>query len=403
MKKQSLFIISIIIFLGLVFGIYQYFQAFEINNVSAVTVGVPNPGHTWAEIECNADTLCVDTVNKRLGIGTNNPTEALEVVGNLKITGNLLMNGQMFSMLPANGVCGSKNGKYASSTPSGTQACATGTITGMTGSYSWTCAGINGGTNSGTCATVATPTYAVVSFTTVGTTTWTVPAGVTSVEYLVVGGGGGGGHGAYLGGGGGGGAFRTAQDYAVSGNVTVVVGDGGVGGVTSSVYPTNGGQSQFGGIVAAGGGSGACYYYPSLSAGDGGSGGGGSYEYSTGGLRLNVLYGNNGGNGYAGAPANGAGGGGGAWTAGANGSSGRGGSGGAGLSSSITGSVVYYAGGGGGGGQTALYGTGGVGGGGNAAWVGVAGTSNTGGGGGGGNDGGKGGSGIVVIKYINNN
>jgi len=32
-----------------------------------------------------------------------------------------------------------------------------------------------------------------VSFTTVGTTSWTAPAGVTSVQVLVVGGGGGGG------------------------------------------------------------------------------------------------------------------------------------------------------------------------------------------------------------------
>ena len=33
----------------------------------------------------------------------------------------------------------------------------------------------------------------VTSFTTVESTTWTAPTGVTSVEYLVVGGGGGGG------------------------------------------------------------------------------------------------------------------------------------------------------------------------------------------------------------------
>jgi hypothetical protein len=85
MKKQQVFIMLGIIFLGLIFGIYQYFQAFETENVSAVTVGVPNPGHTWAEIECSADTLCVDTVNKRVGIGTNNPTVALDVGGTTAI------------------------------------------------------------------------------------------------------------------------------------------------------------------------------------------------------------------------------------------------------------------------------------------------------------------------------
>jgi hypothetical protein len=49
------------------------------------------------------------------------------------------------------------------------------------------------------------PTVRVLKFTSVGSTSWTAPAGVTSVEYLVVGGGGGGGNGYDTGGGGGGG------------------------------------------------------------------------------------------------------------------------------------------------------------------------------------------------------
>ena len=88
-----------------------------------------------------------------------------------------------------NGACGAANNHYRSSTPTGTDACTAGTITGMAGSYSWTCSGSNGG-SSPACATVAA-TYTVQSFTTVGTSSWTVPAGVTSVQYLVVGGGGG--------------------------------------------------------------------------------------------------------------------------------------------------------------------------------------------------------------------
>jgi prepilin-type N-terminal cleavage/methylation domain-containing protein len=124
---------------------------------------------------------------------------------------------------PINGTCGTKNGKYASSTPTGTAACTAGTITGMTGSYSWTCAGQYGGTGSGSCATVAA-TYTVQSFT--SSTSWSVPAGVTSVEYLVVGGGGRGIKGSTSSGGGGGGAgqFRTATGYVVSGTITVTVG-----------------------------------------------------------------------------------------------------------------------------------------------------------------------------------
>jgi len=53
------------------------------------------------------------------------------------------------------------------------------------------------------------PQYTVVQFTSLGTTTWTVPAGISEVEVLVVGGGGGGGGG--NGGAGGGGAGGLIQ------------------------------------------------------------------------------------------------------------------------------------------------------------------------------------------------
>jgi prepilin-type N-terminal cleavage/methylation domain-containing protein len=124
--------------------------------------------------------------------------------------------------VPVAGVCGTKNGKYAASTPTGTQACTAGTISNMTGSYSWTCAGSNGG-DSPSCATVAAA-YTVTSFTTVGTSSWTVPSGVTSVEYLVVGGGGGGGGsnaGAAAGGGAGG--LLTGTNLSVSGTVSLLL------------------------------------------------------------------------------------------------------------------------------------------------------------------------------------
>jgi uncharacterized protein (TIGR02145 family) len=92
MKKQHLFIASSVIFLGLIFGIYQYFQAFETDNVSAVTVGTPSPGHSWAEMECSADTLCIDAENKRLGIGTNTPATALDVVGDVSVSQGIRLN-----------------------------------------------------------------------------------------------------------------------------------------------------------------------------------------------------------------------------------------------------------------------------------------------------------------------
>lgn len=93
MKKQHLFIIVGVIFLGFIFAMLQYYAALEIENVSAVTIGTPNPGHRLSSLECSADSLCVDTVNNRIGIGTNNPTKKLDVVGDVNITGQLYING----------------------------------------------------------------------------------------------------------------------------------------------------------------------------------------------------------------------------------------------------------------------------------------------------------------------
>jgi hypothetical protein len=97
MKKQHLFIILFVVLLGFVFGIIQYYQALKTEDVSAVTVGIPNPGHSWASMECGADTLCIDLVNKRLGIGTNTPTKALDVVGDVNISGQLYVGGSLIS------------------------------------------------------------------------------------------------------------------------------------------------------------------------------------------------------------------------------------------------------------------------------------------------------------------
>jgi prepilin-type N-terminal cleavage/methylation domain-containing protein len=314
---------------------------------------------------------------------------------------------------PAAGSCGSKNGKYAASTPTGAEACATGTITGMTGTYSWTC--VNGGLSSETCATV-TATYAIQSFTTVGTASWTVPAGVTSVEYLVVGGGGGGSGmysgGYYISGGGGSGGFVTGT-LSVSSSVSLGVGAGGTGGPTGA-NGGQGGNSFFGTITGYGGGGGGTYSGPGLA---GGSGGGasapGNPGTSPGGAATQSGsssggYGNSGGSGINdGAGGNMAGGGGGgAGSVGGNASSAHAGNGGAGLVSNITGTATYYAGGGGGtaySGQGSV-GTGGSGGGGAGNYgLGGSGTSGLGGGGGAGSTGGAGGSGIVIIKYASNN
>lgn len=232
--------------------------------------------------------------------------------------------------------------------------------------------------------------------------TWTAPAGVSSVRYLVVGGGGGGGPASYNGGGGGAGGVRTATSLAVTGSTSysVIVGAGG-----SNNY--NGVASSFNGISASGGGRGG-HYQGARNGGSGGSGGGGAAALGTGGA------GNAGGyspvEGYAGGAAQnvdsgqaGTGGGGGAGAVGQVGSS-TAGNGGVGILSDISGSSTYYGGGGGGGKKSNNPGTGGLGGGGNGGSYdgnnfGVGGTANTGGGAGGRSPANGGGSGIVILKY----
>jgi len=249
------------------------------------------------------------------------------------------------------------------------------------------------------------------SFTDDITQKYTAPAGITSVEVLVVAGGGGGGgsdtSGETGGGGGSGGIVHHATYTTVPGqSYDVTVGVGGAGGPSGggSYQPDNrggenGANSTFGSITAIGGGGGSA-----VAGYDGGSGGGagrGNTDQGTGTQGDSgggTGYGNNGGQGGGNTES---GGGGGANAVGAGGTSGTGGAGGAGqLFSNFTSyGVSGYFGGGGGGGYNASGGSGGGGAGGNSS-AGSAGTTATGGGGGGAhnvNSGGAGGSGTVIV------
>jgi len=228
----------------------------------------------------------------------------------------------------------------------------------------------------------------ITSFTTVGSTTWTVPTNVTSVEYLVVGGGGGSG-GAFDnsgGGGGGGGMVLTGTITVVPGTTyDVVVGDGGAGGTSirspaSETNGSSGGNSVFGIINA---------YITAY----GGGGGNASRQYLGTGSSVSGTSASTGGSGGGGGK--GGKGGGGNTSNGNNGVSTTGGNGGNGISISISGNAVTYGAGGRGADSGVTIG--------NAA---VAGTSNTGNGARGGGvtssaqtNGAKGGSGIIILKY----
>ena len=267
---------------------------------------------------------------------------------------------------------------------------------------------------SGAIAGVAT--YTVFN-STPGGGTWTVPAGVTSVEALVVAGGGGGGW-QYGGGGGAGGVVHHATfGTTPAADLTVTVGAGGAASNTNDQSPS-GGDSVFSTMTALGGGGGG---NSSLNGADGGSGAGaGSAGAYTGGSATQgdsgggTGYGNDGGDGEAG-PDYTSGGGGGAAAAGANSNGNASGAGGAGkLFSNFTsyGASSGYFGGGGGGSYNVAYattaGAGGIGGGAAgremAAGTGYSADANTGGGGGAGgnsvsNYSGAGGSGFVGLLY----
>jgi len=262
-----------------------------------------------------------------------------------------------------------------------------------------------------TCAPTTSPSGAdtIVSFASVGTCSWSVPAGVTSVRYLVVAGGGGGG--SDNGGGGGAGGYLAGSSTVTTpgDSALVVVGNGGAGAVNASSTASNGGNSSFASLIALGGGGGGSI--DNTAGADGGSAGGRAANRSQ--IAQSAIsttspsQGNNGGGKNSGGF--GGGGGGGASTAGANGGSNIGGNGGTGQTNNITGIDVTYAGGGGGGGDSNTAGTGGTGGGGNGSRRGdeipTQGVDGLGGGGGAaggsvaGGLGKRGGSGIVIIRY----
>jgi len=295
------------------------------------------------------------------------------------------------------------------------------------------------------CSPVITSngSYTVVAFKTVGTCTWSTPAGLTVFKGLIVGGGGGGG--AHMGGGGGGGGLIEFDSLTATSEVfTITVGDGGAGAASGTYGPagTSGGNSTITGsginLGSRGGAGGASVYTGGFSAQlNGGSGGGaagynGSSSINSNGIQtsqvqtpaLSTIGGNQ--FGFNGSP------GGTTWYPGGGGGAGSDGSnapahGGTGRSNSILGTNYFWAGGGGGSGWTSIGGNGGLGGGGgggsgsisagtggtggtglnsgsNGVYIGGAGGTNTGGGGGAGTnsgfEGAKGGSGIVVLSYL---
>jgi hypothetical protein len=343
----------------------------------------------------------------------------------------------------------------AGSLPAGASiSSSTGAITGFSavGSNTSSTFTVSAATSSDTSTrsfTLAIQAPVITSYTSVGSGTFSVPAGLTTVDALVVGGGGSGGNGQFSPGGGGAGGliFRPAFPVTPAGSISYTVGGGGAG---TAQRGTNGADSVFGTLTAKGGG-GAGGYDPSNAGASvaigrpGGSGGGGGsspggptgssnvsptgqgYTYVGGdptqpqqpGDSATYGFGNFGGTGgHDTGDWEGGGGGGGAGGAGSPGNATinttsspprtaytTDSAGGVGKNYSISGSSVGYAGGGGGGGNTAGTASHGGGNGSNVPQsAGQTATTNRGSGGGGAHyntsmNGASGGSGIVIVKY----
>jgi len=243
---------------------------------------------------------------------------------------------------------------------------------------------------------------------------WLVPAGIASVNILVIAGGGGGGGGWQGGGGGAGGLIYATGVSVTSGTwIQVIVGKGGYGSRRYSLVQ-NGENSIFGSYTAIGGGAAgseantASIQPYQSDPRSGGSGGGGSHGTPSGPSFVGsgtAGQGSNGGQGYSLNPYVG-GGGGGAGSIGTNATASAAGNGGAGRSITIMGITKTYCGGGGGSLRGSGVSSGGSGGGGagNGTGAGYDATYyGSGGGAGGGNgtnpNGGTGFQGLVIVEY----
>jgi len=394
--------------------------AYKENNTSANQQGYlslytrPSSGNLVERVRIDS--------SGNVGIGTTNPTEKLEVAGNIKVSvGSSITVGSSFIQNNAVGL-----GQTTTTGRNAGVGTATGTIVfnsttntvEVYDGFGWFSVRDSGGNGikatGGFISQVGGKT--IHSFTGSGTFRISDPS-LSSVDYLVVAGGGGGAWG-----GGGAGGFRTGTGHPVSsspGLYEITVGAGGQGATSGSPNNgTSGSSSIFSSLPSTGGGGGGALRASGVPGGSGGGGGGQDVGQPVpSGGSATPGQGNAGGTGASSGAASAnyhGGGGGGAGGAGISGSTtpdrGRGGPG---TASAISGASVTYAGGGGGmddrtpAATTSTIAAAAPGGGGRGGvrqspgFNGESGTANLGGGGGsyGPGTAGSGGSGIVIIAY----
>jgi len=75
--------------ISLMAGIYQYIQVFQTELVKgAYDENKKANGHSWSEMQCT-EGLCVK--DDKVGIGTDNPSGKLDVVGNINVDGKIML------------------------------------------------------------------------------------------------------------------------------------------------------------------------------------------------------------------------------------------------------------------------------------------------------------------------
>jgi uncharacterized protein (TIGR02145 family) len=89
-KKQRRHLVILTFLLsGIIVALGQYLGTFNAMHTSATNHDVE---HEWNEMECTS-TICVDSTNSRVGIGTSSPESKLHVVGEVNIDGDLKFGG----------------------------------------------------------------------------------------------------------------------------------------------------------------------------------------------------------------------------------------------------------------------------------------------------------------------
>lgn len=128
----------------------------SVPKILAGVCGPLNGGSAQSSTPSNAAQLCSVGAPGPVTATTSAPYNFLWTCGG--VNGGATSSQCAVAQAPSNGVCGSANGTNTLVTPSGTAACASGSLSGMTtpasagGTYTWTCAGLAGGSNSGTCS-----------------------------------------------------------------------------------------------------------------------------------------------------------------------------------------------------------------------------------------------------------